>query len=231
MNEHKAALAYGKCLFSAAAYAAAVPNDDWPTGCCLKMAGLPARQSWLSAQLIVHMHACFDPTAGKTDTARLRDSIQKLTADVQEFRNSVIATVKGLTTGLQDLRTELQGVSTGVQDLRTIFQGMRTDLQDMRLQMDITQHNSMARSWHALALRGDTKLKCLKKERRGGEQPVGAQPASPPYPATVTDLGNLTHAEIDALAEFYSEDFGPSVSDTSVQERLLKLAHFLGVPR
>lgn len=167
------------------------------------MAGLPARQPWLSAQLIMHMHACFDPTAGKKDTDRILDSIQKLTDDVQEFGNSV----------------NPEGPDDGPEGLGDGPAGRE----------DGPAGHEAADGQHAAQLNGAL-LACPGHSRRHQAE-VPAQPASPPYPATVTDLQKPVHAEIDALAEFYSKDFGPSVSDTSVQKRLLKLAHFLGVPR
>ena len=117
---------------------------------------------------------------------------------------------------------------------------MQQELAAMRQQQQQQQHsNSLLRLVNNHATRGVDSLVVLHKEQAGGLQPLGAQPAVQPagdYPATSSQLGALMHAQLDALANFYHEDFGrgPAAAQagpiTRIEQRRHLFALWVGAP-
>ena len=88
---------------------------------------------------------------------------------------------------------------------------------------------------------GEISVLVISKEQAGGLQPLGARPAvqpAGPYPATATELRELTHNRLDLLAAFYNEHFGVGPADaqpgqptTPILQRRRMFALFIGFPR
>lgn len=116
---------------------------------------------------------------------------------------------------------------------------MQQELAAMRQQQQQQHSNSLLRLVNNHATRGVDSLVVLHKEQAGGLQPLGAQPAVQPagdYPATSSQLGALMHAQLDALANFYHEDFGrgPAAAQagpiTRIEQRRHLFALWVGAP-
>lgn len=197
LNEHKAAMAYGACLRLSCSGRA-----DQGLPCLLQLVDLDCAS----------MHAC--STTGKMDSAAILEALEGLKTQLK--------------TGLQGLEEKLQ---EGLGSLRTdLKQELQDGLQDVKQELStglaILAYNSQARAANAAGSARDFKLVPFKKQSTGGQQPVGALPASPPFPATVGEMWSLTHKQIDELAAFYAEDFG--TQDALLEERCKKVAFSLG---
>ncbi len=140
--------------------------------------------------------------------------------------------------GFQAQMADVPGQLAALQLQVNAMQAAQEQMQAVQQHM---HRNTLLRLANSQARLGDVPLQVISKESTGGVQPLGAQPAVQPdgsYPATSTQLRELTHAQLDNLAAFYHEHFGisaaapqPGQATTPILQRRRMFALFVGFPQ
>ncbi|KAG2430484.1 hypothetical protein HXX76_010007 [Chlamydomonas incerta] len=94
-------------------------------------------------------------------------------------------------------------------------------MMSMLVEIKAAQDNAAHRNWNSMSRMFDHQLEPLKAE--AGEQ-VGTYPPAGLFPASLSQLANMGHAELDALEQFYSRAF----AGDSLARRYSKLMAFIG---
>ena len=112
--------------------------------------------------------------------------------------------------------------------LLAAMQAMQGQLADVLGRLDVLaakQGNQPARAHNAAMLDG-YELQPLGKEDAGGQHALGTlPPAGVPFPATRDHLAELTHAQLDTLADFYGRGF----AGANIAARRRAVKSFIGI--
>ena len=120
------------------------------------------------------------------------------------------------------MMNQLQHILDNQADIQAVILG-RLDALDIKIE------NSRPRLYNSHATRGHHQLKRIRKEQVGGTQPLGALPTWMPlpddqdapegiFPRLFEQLRCLSHAQLNALALFYNEDFGAVGDDLYMRQ-------------
>lgn len=160
-----------------------------------------------------HFNAMANAVGQLPGIQQLLDNDQRITALEAGSSAAMLAAIQAGNALLLQQVTLL--VNGHVHTLTQRLNGIITRL-DAREALDEARHaNGFKRAQHALrASHPAAALVPLEKERSGGAAPIGVAPGQPgpyvavPFPGTVAAACELMHADLDALAQFYHEDFG-----------------------
>lgn len=119
------------------------------------------------------------------------------------------------------MQAALQGVPQQLAGVQAQLGGLQGGLDVLAAK----QGNQPARAHNAAMLDG-YELQPLGKEDAGGQHALGTlPPAGVPFPATRDHLAELTHAQLDTLADFYGRGF----AGANIAARRRAFKSFIGI--
>ena len=129
---------------------------------------------------------------------------------------------------LQAVAQQQAAMQAALQGVPQQLAGVQAQLGGLQGGLDVLaakQGNQPARAHNAAMLDG-YELQPLGKEDTGGQHALGTlPPAGVPFPATRDHLAELTHAQLDTLADFYGRGF----AGANIAARRRAFKSFIGI--